>query len=546
MTSDRSTTAGGGGAGAERFCRQESLARLGTERFDLAVIGGGINGGAVARDAAMRGLRVALVDKGDFAGATSSRSSKLIHGGVRYLPQGQLHLVYTALRERERLRRRTAPHLVRPIRFLMPLYRGRGYGRFLVGMGLLLYDLFALTPRSQWHRTLNAAGALALEPGLNRQGLSGAALYYDAWTDDARLTLENVLDAAYHGAAAANYVAVEGFSQRAGRLAAAALRDRLSGQSLTLSAAHFVNAAGPWADDVRRLDDPAAPASIRLTKGVHVVIPSELLPVRQWLVLSDHEGRIVFVMPHERYTLVGTTDTDFDGDPQRLAAAPEDIAYLLGVLRQGLPGVELDARAVAYSFAGLRALPVGEGRASPSAVSREETVIESRSGLLSVAGGKLTTHREIAQKVVDRVAAELGWPARRCPTLDTALPGARGAAQPDALADLAPALRTLLVGRYGSRAGTVAKLIEARPELGNYLAAGCPAVAAEVVHAVHAEMARSLGDFFVRRTALAWRFPREAEAAAPAAARLMARELGWDRARERAELADFATDLTGC
>lgn len=543
MESDPASAQRDGRAAAGQFCREQSLARLRTERFDVAVIGGGINGAAIARDAALRGLKVALVDKGDFAGATSSRSSKLIHGGVRYLPQGQIHLVYTALRERERLRRRTAPHLVRPIRFLMPLYRGRGYGRFMLGAGLLLYDLFALTPRPEWHRTLDAAGALALEPTINREGLRGAALYYDAWADDARLTLENVMDAAYHGAAAANYVALEGFSREAGRLSAATLRDRLGGESLTLSAARFVNAAGPWVDDVRRLDDPAAPLSVRLTKGVHIVIARDRLPVREPLVLSDSNRRIIFVMPHERYVLVGTTDTDFDGDRDRPSAAPEDIAYLLGLLRQSLPAVELDQSAVAYGFAGLRALLIGEGRASPSAVSREETVIESRSGLLSVAGGKLTTHREIAQNIVDRLAAELGCRAMRCPTLDTPLPGARPAAAADSLADLAPALRELLMARYGSRAHMVAKLVRERPELGEYLAPGCPAAAAEVVHAVREEMARSLSDFLVRRTALVWRSPREAEAAAPAAARLMARELGWDSARERAELGEFAMGL---
>jgi glycerol-3-phosphate dehydrogenase len=254
------------------------------------VVGGGINGAAIARDAAMRGLSVALIERGDFAGATSSRSSKLIHGGLRYLPQGELKLVRTALAERERLRRMTAPHLVKPLRFFFPLYRGRGPGRIALGAGLWLYDLFARTPSAERHRTVNRAGALAAEPMLNPQALVGGAFYYDAGGDDARLTIENVLDAAYHGGAIANYVELERFARAEGRIVAAEVRDRCGATRLELRARVFVNAAGPWIDDVRRLDDPAAPPSVRLTKGVHLVIDRERLPVREALVLGDAHG----------------------------------------------------------------------------------------------------------------------------------------------------------------------------------------------------------------------------------------------------------------
>ncbi len=521
--------------------RDEQIARLSRQNFDLAVIGGGINGAAIARDAAMRGLGVALIERGDFAGATSSRSSKLIHGGLRYLPQGELRLVRTALAERERLRRLTAPHLVKPLRFLFPLYRGRGPSRIALGAGLWLYDLFARTPRAERHRRVSRAETLAAEPMLNPEALAGGAFYNDAGGDDARLTIENALDAACHGGAIANYVEFERFSHAEGRIATAEVRDRLGGARFELRARLFVNAAGPWIDDVRRLDDPGVAPSVRLTKGVHLMIGRERLPVREALVLGDAHGRIVFVIPHGEEVLVGTTDTDFDGDRERVAAEPEDLDYLLGVVLQSLPGAALTAADVTASFAGLRALAVG-GRSAPSSVSREEVIVESRSGLISIAGGKLTTHREIAERIVDRAASILGRGAGRSPTLDTPLPGARpveledsgGAAQ--TLAALPRDLREAMTARYGTRAIVAANLACQSPALAQALVAGCPVAAAEVLYAIRYEMAVSLADFIRRRTALSWRHPRCAGAAAEAAARLMARELGWDRAREQAEL----------
>jgi glycerol-3-phosphate dehydrogenase len=523
------------------------MARMRAETFDLAVIGGGINGAAIARDAAMRGLRVALVDKGDFAGATSSRSSKLIHGGLRYLPQGQLRLVYEGLRERERLRRVTAPHLVRPIRFLYPFYRGRRPGRLAVRAGLALYDLFARMPSDERHRSLDAAGVVALEPALAHDALSGGALYSDGWGDDARLTLENVLDAAYHGAAVANYIAVEDFNRVGDRIAAAGVRDLERGAAFELRALRFVNAAGPWVDHVRGLDERGAAPAVRLTKGVHLVIDAARLTVSNPLVLSDDGGRIVFVMPHGSAILVGTTDTDFAGDPAQVAADAADVDYLLAVLVDSLPGLRLTADDVAHSFAGLRALIVSGGWRRPSALPREELIFESRSGLLTVAGGKLTTHRQIAERVVDRVMRSLGRSISRSPTRDTPLPGARdaieyvdGAARSDAVSHVLPAdVNQMLTARYGSRAGSIALIAQENPVLATPLAAGAPAIGAEVIHGVRFEMARTVADFIVRRTAMTWRAPSAAIAAAPAVAHLMAVELGWDRAREAAEAAPF-------
>jgi glycerol-3-phosphate dehydrogenase len=525
--------------------REASLTRFRDEEFDLAIIGGGINGAATARDAAMRGLKVALVERGDFASATSSRSSKLIHGGFRYLPQGQFKLVYTALRERERLRHVTAPHLVRPIQFLFPVYRGRGFNRFTMSAGLTLYDLFARMPFKEWHSSLNAAEVRETEPALSRDGLTGGATYYDAWADDARVTFENVLDADLHTAAIANYAVVEEFLRTGDRITAARVRDLIGGGVSELRAKTFLNAAGPWVDEIRRMDDPAARPCVRLTKGAHLVFARTTLPVREAIVLGDEHGRIVFVMPHDRYVLVGTTDTDFSGDPANVAADRADIDYLLGVLAESLPGIKLTTEDVASSFAGLRALvTAGEGSASPSEVPREEVVLEGASGLITVAGGKLTTHREIAQKLVDRVMKALGKPVGVCPTLATPLPGARpllGRADGDdvSLRTVGRDAAEILTARYGTRAPIVARIAAERPELAAPLARGCPAIGAEVVNAIRNEMAHSLHDFLVRRTSLSWRYPVEAEAAAPAVARVMAAELGWNSARAEQELASF-------
>lgn len=525
--------------------RAAQLDRLSTETFDLAIIGGGINGAAIARDAAMRGLKVALVDRGDFAGATSSHSSKLIHGGLRYLPQGQIRLVYRALRERELLRHLTAPHLVRPMYFLFPFYRGRRPGRLAVSAGLVLYDLFARLPPPERHRRLGVGETLAAQPALAADGLMGGAIYFDAWGDDARLTLENAIDAALHGAAAANYVAVEGFDRMGGKITAAGFRDLIEARTFELRARIFINAAGPWADELRRLDDPRCAPRIRLTKGVHLVVNEDRLPLREALTLTDAAGRIVFAIPHGEWILVGTTDTDYAGNPAEARPDSQDIDYLLGVINRSMPGLGLTTGDVVHSFAGLRALPAG-GLLRPSAVAREEIVVESPSGLLTVAGGKLTTHREIGEMIVDRCVNRLGLPARKSATRTAPLPGARHRGMlADGRSGEAPSnklnaeTRAMLVERYGTRAAMVETIAQERSDLAERLAPGVPAIRAEVIHAARNEMAMTVADFLIRRTAMTWRNPPAAGAAATEVARLLAIELGWDERRRAAVLAEF-------
>jgi glycerol-3-phosphate dehydrogenase len=516
------------------------FARLAADTFDVLVVGGGINGAAIARDAAMRGLRVALVDKGDFAGATSSRSSKLIHGGLRYLPQGHLRMVYGALRERQRLRHVTAPHLVRPIHFLMPFFRGRRPGRLAIAAGLMLYDVMAATARPERHHLLSASRVRDLEPGLRMDDLKGGATYWDGSADDARITLENILDAAYYGAAVVNYAAVEGFDgSRSGT--AAGIRDLETRTLIELRARRIVNAAGPWVDDIRKMDDPDCGPSIRLTKGVHIIVKSGRLPVRNALVLTDNGGRIIFVMPHGQFVLVGTTDTDYNGDREVVAGDRGDIDYLTGILRDALPEFGVTAADAVSSFAGLRALPRLTARARPSSVPREEVIIESPSGLITVAGGKLTTHRRIAEQVVNLVCERLGLRIHASPTLTVPLPGARTRRQAAAASQAAvPAeIRLLLGERYGTRAAQVIALAADNADLLRPVVDGGSTIRAEVIFAVRYEMARSVSDFLIRRTAMNWRAPLEVAASTPTVARLMARELSWTPEREISEARRF-------
>lgn len=509
--------------------RAAQLERLSSETFDLAVIGGGINGAAVARDASLHGLSVALVERADFAAHTSSQSSKLIHGGLRYLPQGQLRLVYQALRERERLRHLTAPHLVHPIGFLFPLYRDRTVSSLALRAGLWLYDRMAGTPAAERHRMLSAAQALALEPGLQAQNLAGGAFYYDAMGDDARLTLENILDAREHGAVVLNYAVLDNLQPPSAKLRAAGVRDVLSGARVELRARVMVNATGPFSDPMRWRDEPESAPLVRLTKGVHLIFARPRNAPAHSLVLTDGNGRLVFLMRYPDSIVLGTTDTEFSGDPARVTATAADRDYLLEVVRRADPGIDLRASAILGSLAGVRALMMHPG--APSALPREAIITRSPRGLITIAGGKLTTHRQLAHEVLAMVCRQLGRDCGPCPSLKLPLPGARGSN-----ATSSGGWNPQLYARYGGRAAMVQQLIDERPELGQPLVSGCPVLAAEPIFAARHEMAVMLEDFVLRRTAMAWRYPLHTAAAARAAAPLMAAELGWDSAQIRSQV----------
>jgi glycerol-3-phosphate dehydrogenase len=523
--------------------RLQSFRTLGREAFDLVVIGGGINGVGVARDAAMRGLRTALVERGDFACGTSSRSSKLIHGGLRYLEQGHVRLVLEAVRERERLRR-LAPHLVRPQEFLFPVYRGGPLGLLRLAAGLWVYDLLAVFWRVRRHGMLGRARLIAAEPALRREGLVGGGRYWDYRTDDARLVLETALAAAREGAVVVSYAEVTGFLEEGGRIAGARVVDRLSGDEVEVRTRMVVNAAGPWIDEVASLAEPGT-RRLRLTKGVHLVVPRERVGNRAAMVLhAVRDGRVMFVIPWDDHTLIGTTDTDHPGGPEvEPTVEADDVAYLLETVNHYFPAARLGPDDVVSAFAGLRPLvaPPPGTVADPSDVSREEEIFESPRGVVTIAGGKLTTFRLIAESVVDRVVAALrrGGDARRFGRSRTArvpLPG--GGSVPELLAaaaisrdghGLAPAVITHLAGRYGTRLDEVMGFVAEDRALARPIVAGLPDPRAEVAQAVEHEWGLTLDDVLRRRTHVALRDGTSGGAAADDVAAIMARRLGWSR-----------------
>lgn len=526
--------------------RRAKLRYLREETFDLLVIGGGINGAGIAREAALRGIRTALVDKGDFASGTSSRSSKLIHGGFRYLETRDFGLVLAASRERDLLRRRLAPHLVRPLRFFFPMYRGGALRPWKLRAGLLLYDVLSAFRNIERHRGVPGAQAAAIEPRLRSEGLCGGALYYDCLTDDSRLVLETVLSAEEAGATCLNYVCVEALEKDGGRLGGALLRDLDDeGGSFRVCARSIVNAAGPWLDRIRALDDPAAPPVLRLTKGVHLVLPRERVGNRNAIVLNAvRDGRILFVLPWEEQTLVGTTDTDFDGSPDRLTVEPRDLAYLLETLDFYFPQARLDERDVVASFAGLRPLVDGSVGEAPSEVSREEALFESASGLISLGGGKLTTYRRVAVKVVDAVARRLrrehGIDVKRHSGTDRRpLPGAVSPVIEASSGDLAAHLRA----RYGSRAGAVLAIVDAEAALAAPLSPGAPDAQAEASFAARTELAVRIEDVLRRRTGVALRNADGGAGAVQTTAALMASELGWSKVVEERRAREYVERL---
>ena len=522
---------------------------MAAEPVDLLVIGGGITGAGIARDAALRGIRTALVERGDFGGATSSHSSRLIHGGLRYLEQGAFHLVFEASRER-RVLLGIAPHLVRPVAFLFPVYRGSRVTPWRLRAGMWLYDLLAAFRNVRGHRWLSPRRVRREEPALKDKDLLGAALYYDAQTDDARLVLATVRGAARAGALAANYTEVTGLAKPDGRVRGAVLRDALTGESRMVRALTVVNATGPWTDAVRRMDEPGAEPLLRATKGAHVAVPRARLGHTHAVTLfSPIDGRVMFVLPWGDLSYIGTTDTDDAGSPDDVRVTSQDVVYLLRSANAYFPDARLGPGDVVSSWAGLRPLLAPPRDVAASDVSREHRIVESASGLVTIAGGKLTTYRVMARDVVDQVARRLseldgrphGFPP---PTHRLPLPGGEPA-DFEVLVDAARArdvpesVARHLVRSYGSECAAVLNHAAQTPALSRTIVAGRPEIWAEVRHAVEREMAVRLADVMIRRMHLFYEEPGHGERAAPAVARLMGQLLGWDEAREAGEVAAY-------
>jgi len=519
-------------------------------RFDLLVIGGGATGCGVARDLALRGRRVALVEQEDIASGTSSRSSRLIHGGVRYLEQGALGLVFEASAERRRLLR-LAPHLVRPLEFTWPVYEGARIPAWKLGAGLTLYDLLALFRNVGRHRLLNARDVAAREPRLRRAQLRAGATYWDAATDDARLTLATAIDAIGAGAVVLTHTRVEGLLREGGRVAGADVTDERSGRRLAVRARVVVNAAGPWSDRIRAMDDPDARtgATVRGSKGAHIAVPRDRVGnVGALTLLVPDDGRVFFVLPAERLTIIGTTDTDTQEPPESVRASDADVAYLLAAANAYFPEARLTAADVVSAWAGVRPLAAQAGASdTPSGASREHAIARSASGLISVTGGKLTTYRAMAAQIADVVERALGGRAGRSPTADRPLPGG---AMRDVAAELRAAtertgdaaIAQRLVHAYGRAWSDVWSRCLTDEPCAERLVADLPFLAGELRWAVEQELALTLGDLLIRRVPIAFELRDHGTSIAPRAAEIVAPLLGWDDAQRQQAVERYAVE----
>lgn len=528
--------------------RAAALEALGARRFDVLVIGGGITGVGVARDAALRGLRVALVERDDFASGTSSRSSRLVHGGLRYLEHGHLHLVFESSLERRRLLD-LAPHLVRPLEFVWPVYEGARVPRWKLGAGLFLYDLLALFRNVAAHRRLDPDEVIAREPKLLARGLTGGASYYDAATDDARLTLATALGAREGGAIVANHAEVRRLVVLRGRTDGAVVGDAITGAETTIRARVVVNAAGPWSDEIRRLDEPQAGPGVRGTKGVHITVPRERVGnVNALTLLSPVDGRVMFILPGETHTIVGTTDTETDASPDDVRASRADVQYLLDTANHFFPAAHLVADDVVCAWAGIRPLVAGRFGEDAAGASREHEITVSARGVVSVMGGKLTTYRAMSAEVVDVVERELGRTGSSSATAREPLPGG----DIDSFEqECERALRATgsvergeyLVRAYGSRWHELWSATAADPSLAEPLVDGLPYVRAAIAYGVSDELGLTLADLLIRRTHVAFETRDHGLAAAPAAASIAAERLGWDTGTRERALRDYSVEI---
>jgi glycerol-3-phosphate dehydrogenase len=531
--------------------RARNLSVLAEQHFDLIVIGGGITGAGVARDAALRGLSVALVERRDFASGTSSRSSKLIHGGLRYLQQGDVGLVREAATERYAVRK-LAPHLARPVQMLVPASSRATYAKLSVG--LWTYDRLAGVSDEERYRMLDREETLALEPRLRADRIYGAALYYEYVTDDARLVVEVMKSAAALGVVIANYAAADGFVIENGQVVGVEVRDQLTGDTFTTRGSVVINAAGPWVDAVRLLSEPADKPRLRLTKGIHLGIRTDRIGLSRIVVMNARDKRGVFAIPRGAVTYLGTTDTDYPQPDDYPYITHDDVDYLLDAANRTFDvDPPLTAEDVVSAWAGLRPLLHQEGK-KPSELSRKDEIMVGASGLLSIAGGKLTTFRRMSERVVDLAAERLQAlgvkpPARQGTSEDAVLGSGHTG---DDVAGFAERLRSRwprvgrdvverLVALYGSNAERLVDGIAADPVLAERFSPRLAVTRAEVEYALREEMALTLEDFMERRSRLLLWEPDNGLAVADGVARVMAAALGWDAARVRDEVARYRT-----
>jgi glycerol-3-phosphate dehydrogenase len=532
---------------------------------DLVIIGGGITGAGIARDAALRGMSVTLFEMTDFGAGTSSKSSKLIHGGLRYLEHGEIGLVFESVSER-RVQTKLAPHLVRPLPFLVPIYKGNRPGLEIMNIGLWIYDSLALFRAPRMHKTFRGRkAATAIEPNLKTDGLRGVIEYYDCATDDARLVLENILDARELGAECHSYTeAVRVERDGRGRVTAVVARDRFTGSERAVKCRAVVVAAGPWTDElVGKLALPVERALLRRTKGVHIVVPHERLPVRRaCMLISPLDHRVMFAIPWRERTVIGTTDTDFTGTADDVWADDWDVRYLCDSANAYFPQANVAPTDVIATWAGLRPLIASEA-GEESDISREHEIFVRDDAVTIIAGGKLTTYRRMAKEALNLTIKWLkhndpGFAADRLERVATKhrpLPGAVGLASDDlaGVAAIGHALiadhgvdaeiATHLCGVYGVRARIIGAAIAADRAQGARINADLPYVWAEVDFAVTHDLAKTITDVLARRVPLLLVGRDQGLDVAAEVGQRMASKLGWSPAELERQIAEYKTEV---
>lgn len=546
--------------------RQTVLDALETD-FDVLVIGGGITGVGAARDAAYRGLKVALVEMHDLAYGTSSRSSKLVHGGLRYLENFEFGLVFEAVSERQTLMD-IAPHLVHPLGFIFPIQKKSRRSAFTINLGMWVYDALALFRSPKIHKNLNPKQIKVEEPALDADNLKGAPLYYDCSTDDARLTIETALDAVQHGAIVATYMKAVNFLREDGKLAGIVAEDLVAGKKVEIRAKSIVNCTGPWSDDTRSLGKESPTRQIRPTKGVHIVVHTDRLKINNAVVcFHPDDGRVLFAVPWGDRTYIGTTDTDYSESLEDLAATKEDVVYLLKAANAYFPGNPLSEDDVISTWAGVRPL-VSEttdgDEPSESSISREHAIRVDSNGLITIAGGKLTTYRRMAKEVVQHAVDQLkktGFQVDPSGARDTGLEPLIGAVgwpststdvddmvhklMSDAQQKLSLPTAELLLKTYGMRAFDIAKMCVDKPHLAQPLLPDSDRseVIAQVHFSVQQEMAMALEDVMIRRTQLFFKDCNQGLDCLETVANEMGELLGWDEEEKRHQIERYTVEV---
>lgn len=529
--------------------RTAAISKLEKETFDILVIGGGITGIGVCQDAASRGMKAALIDKGDYAIGTSSRSSKLIHGGLRYLAQGDFRVTYESCAERALLQE-LAPHLVRPMSFLIPVYRW-GHG-LQVFAGLWLYDIVSMVKNSRFHKRVNAKKASQIAPMIQTEGLHFGYLYHDCQTNDARLVMEVAKSAASYQAVLCNYLESVDLIKENNVIVGAKARDLITDKEITIRAKQVVNATGVWMDKMCQVDDPKSNSKVRPAKGVHITIARSRIPTEQALLFesSANDGRSLFFIPWYEGIIIGTTDTDYKGSIEAPVASAEDIKYIVDSTNRLFPSAKLTNDDILSSYAGLRPL-IDEGGKSTKDISREHRIFESESGLISIAGGKLTTYRLMANQLMSHVLKSMktrNLIQEIKPTVsdkiflsgftskDSVFKVQEDIKQKAAKLGLDQQVAFHLVEDYGLNAEEVLNIVKENSALAARIVPDLPFIQAEVLYSVRFEQTTRLDDFLVRRTRIAFFTHDQGASAASSVAKLMAAELNWPQDKQQTEI----------